>query len=33
VAKHLSDDRLREMAREAKRVLKPGGRFCVWEAL
>jgi SAM-dependent methyltransferase len=33
VVKHLSDDRLREMIREVKRVLKPGGRFCVWEAI
>lgn len=33
VVKHLSDDRLREMVREVKRVLKPGGRFCVWEAV
>jgi SAM-dependent methyltransferase len=33
VVKHLSDARLRDMIREAKRVLKPGGRFCVWEAI
>jgi SAM-dependent methyltransferase len=33
VVKHLSDERLREMIREVKRVLKPGGRFCVWEAI
>jgi len=33
VVKHLSDERLREMVREVKRVLAPGGRFCVWEAV
>ena len=33
VIKHLSDDHLREMVRDVKRVLKPGGRFCVWEAV
>jgi SAM-dependent methyltransferase len=33
VVKHLSDERAREMIREVKRVLKPGGRFCVWEAI
>jgi ubiquinone/menaquinone biosynthesis C-methylase UbiE len=29
--KHLPDDLLGEMFHEVKRVLKPGGRFCVWE--
>jgi len=33
VAKHLSDERFRDMLREVKRVLKPGGRFCMWEAI
>jgi ubiquinone/menaquinone biosynthesis C-methylase UbiE len=32
VVKHLRDDLLHEMLQEVKRVLKPGGRFCVWEA-
>ena len=32
VIKHLSDPLFREMLQEVKRVLKPGGRFCVWEA-
>ena len=32
VIKHLSDGLLRDMLREVSRVLKPGGRFCVWEA-
>ena len=33
MVKHLSDGRLRDMIREAKRVMKPGGRLCVWEAI
>jgi ubiquinone/menaquinone biosynthesis C-methylase UbiE len=32
VIKHLSDALLHEMLRETMRVLKPGGRLCVWEA-
>lgn len=32
VIKHLSDPLLREMLRETRRVLKPGGRFWVLEA-
>ena len=32
VIKHLSDQRSREMLAEVMRVLKPGGRFCLWEA-
>ena len=32
VIKHLSDDLLRDMFREVSRVLRPGGRFSVWEA-
>ncbi|MFA7403102.1 MAG: class I SAM-dependent methyltransferase [Pelobacteraceae bacterium] len=32
VIKHLSDESLLEMFREVKRVLKPDGRFCLWEA-
>lgn len=32
VIKHLSDELLGEMLAEAKRVLKPGGRLCLWEA-
>jgi len=32
VIKHLPDAQLHEMLRETIRVLKPGGRFCVWEA-
>ena len=33
VIKHLSDPALRRALHEVKRVLKPGGRFCVWEAV
>ena len=32
VLKHLSDASCREMYAEVMRVLKPGGRFCLWEA-
>ena len=32
VIKHLSDHLLRRMLGEVRRVLKPGGRFCFWEA-
>jgi ubiquinone/menaquinone biosynthesis C-methylase UbiE len=32
VIKHLSDQLSREMLAEVMRVLKPGGRFCLWEA-
>lgn len=32
VIKHLSDELLGRMLSEVRRVLKPGGRFCVWEA-
>ncbi|NVN93335.1 MAG: class I SAM-dependent methyltransferase [Desulfuromonadales bacterium] len=32
VIKHLSDDLLGDMLAEAMRVLKPGGRLCLWEA-
>ncbi len=32
VIKHLSDGALRLMFREVHRVLRPGGRFCLWEA-
>lgn len=32
VIKHLSDELSHEMLREVMRVLKPGGRFCLWEA-
>ena len=32
VVKHLSDALFMQMLREVTRVLKPGGRFCVWEA-
>jgi ubiquinone/menaquinone biosynthesis C-methylase UbiE len=31
VIKHLADDSLRAMLAEVKRVLRPGGRFVVWE--
>ena len=33
VIKHLSDTSLRQMLQEVKRVLKPGGRVCLWEAV
>lgn len=33
VIKHLSDASFRQMLREVKRVLKPGGRVCLWEAI
>lgn len=32
VIKHLSDPLFRQMLAEVLRVLKPGGRFCLWEA-
>ena len=32
VIKHLSDRSSQEMLAEVMRVLKPGGRFCLWEA-
>jgi cyclopropane fatty-acyl-phospholipid synthase-like methyltransferase len=32
VIKHLSDELLVEMLSEVVRVLKPGGRLCLWEA-
>ncbi len=32
VIKHLSDPLLRQMLLEVRRVLKPGGRLCLWEA-
>ena len=32
VIKHLSDELSQEMFKEVMRVLKPGGRFCLWEA-
>ena len=32
VVKHLSDDSLRLMLEEVRRVLKTGGNFCFWEA-
>ena len=32
VIKHLSDELSRQMLCEVMRVLKPGGRFCLWEA-
>ena len=32
VIKHLSDPLLRQMLSEIRRVLKPGGRLCLWEA-
>jgi ubiquinone/menaquinone biosynthesis C-methylase UbiE len=32
VVKHLSDHLSRQMYEEVMRVLKPGGRFCIWEA-
>ena len=32
VIKHLSDPLFREMLREVRRVLKPGGALCLWEA-
>jgi ubiquinone/menaquinone biosynthesis C-methylase UbiE len=32
VIKHLSDELAKEMLGEVMRVLKPGGRFCLWEA-
>lgn len=32
VIKHLSDSLLRQMLLEIRRVLKPGGRLCLWEA-
>jgi cyclopropane fatty-acyl-phospholipid synthase-like methyltransferase len=32
VIKHLSDKLSQEMFGEVMRVLKPGGRFCLWEA-
>lgn len=32
VIKHLSDQSAQEMLAEVMRVLKPGGRFCLWEA-
>jgi ubiquinone/menaquinone biosynthesis C-methylase UbiE len=32
VIKHLSDELFLQMLKEAMRVLKPGGRICLWEA-
>ena len=32
VIKHLSDHLSQQMMEEVMRVLKPGGRFCLWEA-
>ncbi|MFZ3207715.1 MAG: class I SAM-dependent methyltransferase [Geobacteraceae bacterium] len=32
VIKHLSDEHFMKMLQEVMRVLKPGGRFCLWEA-
>ena len=32
VVKHLADPLFRQMLREIRRVLKPGGRLCLWEA-
>jgi ubiquinone/menaquinone biosynthesis C-methylase UbiE len=32
VIKHLPDPELRKLLQEVRRVLKPGGAFCLWEA-